>query len=234
MSPVDVVESPINGVWRVGRAPDPLAGSGPLSPSELDNPKTGNRFDSPVGAYRVRYFATLLDGCYGETLARYRPDAALRAIIEQEWLERGFMALGEVPADWRQRRLAVRVRFPPGGRFPEGTRFLDVESADTRAVLLSELAGPLAYYGFDYLDVPTVRGADRRVTRLIGQWAYDAVDDSGAPLFSGVRYLSRLDSEWECWAVFEDVEMEEVERKSILAEDPALRRVAKRYDLRVF
>ncbi len=65
------VEGPSNGVWRVGRSPDPLAFSGPLAPSELDQPTTGNRFDSPTGAYRALYFATQLEGCYGETLARF-------------------------------------------------------------------------------------------------------------------------------------------------------------------
>lgn len=84
------------------------------------------------------------------------------------------MGLGEVPADWRQRRLAVKVRFPAGGRFPRGAVFLDVEAA---------------------------------VTRLIGQWANDSTNAEGGPVFAGVRYLSRLDTSWECWAVFDDVEM---------------------------
>ena len=79
MTAVAVVRAPSGGVWRIGRAPDPLSASGPLRRSELDSPKTGNRFDSPFGAYRVRYFASRLEGCYGETLARFRPDVTLRA-----------------------------------------------------------------------------------------------------------------------------------------------------------
>jgi hypothetical protein len=171
---VEAVAAPDEGVWRIGRAPDPLAASRPLSPSLLDNKSTGNRFDSPTGAYRVLYFSTTLDGCYGETLARFRPDPQILSLVETEWDELGFMQVG---------------------------------------------------------DVPTVRGGDRRVTRWIGQWAYDQTTDSGEPRFAGIRYVSRLSSEWECWAVFDDVSITEMNRRPILAQDEAFLRIAKRYRL---
>jgi hypothetical protein len=144
------------------------------------------------------------------------------------------MNLGDVPAAWRQRRLAVRAEFAATGRFAQGVRFLDVEAAQTRERLKRELAGLLAYWQHPDLDVATVRGGDRRVTRLIGQWAYDQSDDDGRPLYAGVRYVSRLDSRWECWAVFEDVEIREVDRRSVLPTDSALRAVAKLYGLTVY
>ena len=53
-------------------------------------------------------------------------------------------------------------------------------------------------------------------------------------MFAGVRYLSRLDDAWECWAVFEDVDIVELNRQPILREDPELLRVANYYGLRVF
>jgi hypothetical protein len=138
-----VVEAPASGLWRVGRSPDPLRFSDPLNPSLLENPAAGNRFDSPTGDYRVCYFATTLDGCFGETLARFRPDPGLRAIAD----EQGFMALGDVPADWRHRRLAVCVRPAPSDTIP-AVRFLDVEAAATRAVLRDDLGELLAFHGF--------------------------------------------------------------------------------------
>lgn len=95
------VPPPETGLWRVGRAPDPLAVR-TLRREDLDNPSLANRFDSPLGEFGVRYFASNLDGCFGETLARFRPDLSLQAIAAEE----GFMPLGELPADWRQRRLA--------------------------------------------------------------------------------------------------------------------------------
>ena len=229
--PVEVVAAPDEGVWRVGRAPDPLFAAPPLSSSLLDNKSTGNRFDSPTGAYRVLYFASTLDGCYGETLARFRPDPQMLALVEEEWADLGFMRVGDVPADWRQRRIAVHVTFPAEDRFADGVQFLDVESLETRETLREELAPFLAFYGYKDLDVPTVRGADRRITRWIGQWAYDQTTDDGMPRFAGVRYLSRLSSDWECWAVFDDVPIAEMNRRPILPSDEAFLRVAKRYDL---
>lgn len=224
-----VIEPPERGLWRVGRSPDPLHFGDPLDPDLLDSPTAGNRFDSPTQDYRVCYFATSLEACLGETLARFRPNPALAAVAHEE----GFMAIGEVPADWRHRRLAVRVRPTPSARLT-AVRFLDVEAAQTRAVLRFELGDLLAYHGYTDLDVPTVRGGDRRITRWIGRWAHQQRDEQGRSVFAGVRYLSRLSSAWECWALFEDVALEERERRPILSNDEALLKVTQLYGLTVF
>jgi hypothetical protein len=117
------------GLWRVGRSPDPLRFSDPLDPDLLDCPSAGNRFDSPTKDYRVCYFASTLDGCFGETLSRFRPNLRLAAVAQEE----GFMS-----------------------------------------------------------------------------------------------------TEWECWAIFEDVSLTEQERRPILRHDEALSRVASLYGLTVF
>jgi len=222
---VDEVAPPDEGVWRVGRAPDPLATAKPLPPSWLDQPQLGNRFDSATGAYRVLYFSTTLQGCFGETLAPFRPDPGLKKVIGDDWGQQGFMNIGDIPADWRQRRIAAHVRFPAEGRFSHGVRFLDVESLATRETLREELGPTLAFYGYTDLDVATVRGGDRRITRWIGQWA------EGNFMFAGVRYLSRLNTEWECWAVFDDVPIEELNRRPILQTDPDFLKIARTYKL---
>lgn len=232
--PVETVAAPDEGVWRVGRDPDPLSASRSSGSSELSTPGTGNRFDSPTGEYGVRYFATSLEGCFGETLARFRADPKLAELIGSEWQERGFMSVGDIPADWRQRRTAVHVRFPPDGsnsKFPMGIQFLDIESIETREAMRADFAPLLAYYHYDDLDVAVVRGRDRRMTRYVSQWAFQQVDDEGRPLYAGIRYLSRLNSEWECWAVFDDVQIEELNRRPILPQDPALKKIAKLYSL---
>lgn len=229
--PLEEVAAPDEGVWRVGRAPEPLVAPDPLPPSALDQRTTGNRFDSPTGAYTVLYFASSLDGCFGETLARFRPDPVVQAVVSEEWAELGFMHVGDIPADWRQRRIAVHVRFPAEESFAAGVRFLDIESAETREVLRQKLAPSLAFYGFSDLDVATVRGGDRRITRWIGQWAYDQAKDDGTPMYAGIRYLSRLNSDWECWAVFNDVPIEELNQRPILRTDDALLRIADLYGL---
>jgi hypothetical protein len=101
-------------------------------------------------------------------------------------------------------------------------------------MLRSELGDLLAYHGYTDLDVPTVRGGDRRITRWMGRWAYQQRDEQDRPVFAGVRYLSRLSSAWECWALFEDVALDEQERRPILRNDEALLRVAELYGLTVF
>jgi hypothetical protein len=147
-----------------------------------------------MGNYRVRYFSTTLDGCFGETLARFRPDLERLADVGEEWAELGFMPLGEVPADCRTRRLAVSARFG-SPRYPGPTKFLDVEHIVTRERLRTELAQPLALLGYTDLDVATVRGGDRRITRAISWWAHQFRDEEDRYVFAGVRYLSRLNDD---------------------------------------
>lgn len=217
------IAPPRRGVWRVGRGDDPLRAS-VLEPADALLERAGNRFDIPgVG---VRYFATEVEGCYAETLARFRPSAAVLAAVgaDSDWSDRHFMDVGSVPADWRARRQIVRVVLP--ARYP----LVDIESPDTHRELTRALAPSLDALGITSLDVATVRGPDRRVTRLLAQWAYRPRSDYLG--YSGLRYVSRL-GDWECWAVFEDVPFEVVERKPIELTDPALQQIAVTFGLRV-
>ena len=53
-------------------------------------------------------------------------------------------------------------------------------------------------------------------------------------MFAGIRYLSRLNTEWECWAVFHDVEIEERSRAPIERNSGALQAVAQEFGLTIF
>lgn len=223
--PIDAAIVPKDGLWRVARGPDPLVVG--ASKASADAGDVGNRFDSPDGSYDVLYFGTTLAGCYGETLARFRPDPRLLAVVEADWREHGFMAVGAVPADWRQRRVVVQVALP--GALP----FLDVESLKTRQYLRRALGGFLADRTIKDLDVSVVRGGDRHVTRRISHWAHSQTDADGRPVFAGIRYLSRLNTDWECWAVFGRTDIHELARHSIFKTDENLLRVAERFGLRV-
>jgi hypothetical protein len=143
MAHVQWTSAPDTGFWRIGRSPDPIRFSPAPEPEALDSPTAGNRFDSPTRGYSVCYFATQLAGCFGETLARFRPDPALAAVAAE--------------------------------RNPDGN-----------------------------------------------------------PTYAGIRYLSRLNTSWECWAVFDRVKLTELERRPILQGDEALAGVASTYGLRVF
>lgn len=222
---VSAVKPPKTGVWRVGRGPDPLELRDALTTDDLQRSGVGNRFDSPVGDFRVLYFGRTLEACFGETLARFRPSIELLAAVKDEWRDRGFLEPGAIPREWRERRIAVRVRFDTSWGF------VDVEDADTIEVFRSELAKPLLALGHRDLDISLIRGPDRRITRLISQWVHDQSDADGEPLYAGIRYLSRLDSRWECGAAYGDVRIVELVRQPIFLDDPSLRRVARTFDL---
>jgi hypothetical protein len=69
---------------------------------------------------------------------------------------------------------------------------------------------------------------------LIAKWAFDRRDLEGRPLFAGIRYLSRLNTDWECWAVFHDVDIRETAQEPIERENTALQTIAHHFDLQVF
>lgn len=217
-----LVDAPAR-LWRVARSsPDPLAFN--TTPAEdVSQPRAGNRFDVPGGG--ILYCATEKSGCYAETLAQFRPTAATRAAVKHE--QENFMVCGGVTRDWRDRRLCVEFELQ------DALPFLDVEAQQTHEFLTDELSSYMASLGISQLDVSTVRGPDRLVTRAISAWAYAATDDLDEPLYSGLKYVSRL-GDYECWAIFDGTELQETYRELIQPQCPDLSAVADNFHLRVF
>jgi len=213
---------PPEGIWRVARSPAVL-NFAEIGAEDATLPHAGNRFDVPGGG--VLYCATDLAGCCAETLARFRPTPAMHRAMAEE--DASFMMVGGVPADWRHRRLKARITTE--GALP----FLNIEAPQTREWLQRELADALASFDVSDLDVSVVRGGNRLITRTIARWAYDQTDATGNPLYSGIRYLSRLGT-YECWAVFDGTAITEVNRSTIELSDPALQEVQRSFSLRVF
>ncbi len=114
------------------------------------------------------YFATDLEGCFAETLARLRltTSAVIREAAAADAEDQHLMEPGAVPAEWRERRTAVRATCS------EDLLFVDVDHPATQTYLGRVLADELRRLDVDDLDVAAVRGRDRRLTRLIAQWAY--------------------------------------------------------------
>jgi len=214
-------------LWRVGRNPEPLTVAAPKA-HDLRGKRAGNRFDIPgVG---VLYCASTLEGCFAETLARFRPKLDLAELVADEWKAAGHLRPGSVPAGWRHRRTAVEVAVDPG------YRFLDVDHLDTHQVLRGELALGLAALGYNDLDAGLIRGPDRRVTRLVAAWAHQQMADGDDELyrFAGIRYVSRLSTDWVCWAIFPGVELDQRQALPVESDMPVLVSVAERFGLRVF
>ena len=209
-------------LWRVARSDDPLRMS-LISAQDNALPGAGNRFDTVSGG--VLYCSTDLQTCYLETLARFRPSAAVRAAVQHE--DPGFMVCGGVPADWRVRRVKVCLELQ------DPLPFLDVEHMDTHEYLTTAMAPELVALGIGVLDVAAVRGPNRQLTRAISNWAFEAGVEAGEPRFAGLRYLSRM-GDHECWAVFKGTTVIEVSRDTISLNDPDLNSVATHFGLRMF
>ncbi len=229
LSRVQVALIPREGLWRVGRQPDPLRASR-LDRGEDEPARAGNRWDSP--RFGTLYFSSSLEGCFGEILARLRPKPSLAELVAEEWRGSSMRVMGpeQISRDWRDRRAAVRVESPPYA-------CLDVEALATRQFLEDRLALPLAQLNVPSLDVSDVRGRDRRVTQLIAEHVEQLTGEVNGEVvgaFAGIRYVSRVSSEWECWAVHESLEdLRVVESRPIETSMPALRRAADRFGLTI-
>ena len=170
------------------------------------------------------YAASGPDGAFAETLARFRPTATMRNLpIEGD---EHLMAVGAVPADWRTRRQLVRFRLN------DPLPFLDVDTPETHTFLTAEMAPALEVLGVDCLDIAHMRSANRFLTREVAQWAYAAMDDEGHPIFSGIRYASRLGA-YECWAIFDGTEVEQLEARAIERTNSELEAIARSFDLTI-
>jgi len=167
----------------------------------------GNRFDDPgkyrgipeEDRFRVVYCATQRAGAFGETIARFRRSPRLAeglgAIDDEEPLEAGLEG-GELPEEWRLgRRLGST-------RLDEGLLFADLASAEGFQILTEELAPMLVRFGLPEFDLSLITSRKRRVTQEAARYAYELAGLGQA--VAGVRYLSRLNPEWELWAVFHD------------------------------
>jgi hypothetical protein len=217
-------------MWRIGRSNEPLKPSVSDGVGKMTS-TTGNRFDSATGRFGVVYFGSDLQTCFAETIARFRPSEVAAQVVREEWLAdpAKYMAIGAVPADWRMTRMAIRIRTE------KSFLFLDLEDLATRNFLEVELGAQLMILNEPRLDVATIRGHNRDVTRVISEWAFGLDEIDGQPV-AGIRYISRMGNEWECWAVFDKAisDIELVESHPILSNDKALLEVAHAYDMTVF
>jgi hypothetical protein len=189
------------------------------------------------------YGATTPAGAFGETLARLRP--AIDALIvdpnyeeddEPEPVTAHLAGTrdpddprrGLISAAWRTRREFATTHLDPS------LRFVDLASPETLDSLRSDLAMTARPLGLTDIDFGTTLSPNRAFTQECSQYIYQQVDERGRPLYAGIRYLSRLNPAWECWAIFDErLRHSTVNIASILPEHPALREVAALFHLTI-
>jgi hypothetical protein len=215
-----ILDSPSFPLYRVGRAPDPLA----WPPIEFTG---GGRFDDPRREYRVLYCAERKSGCFIETLAQFRPSldvlARLRAMRDGNHGDDAPTS-GVVADDWHLKRMIGTLRLV------EGQRFLDLRHPQTLEFLRRELPELIlaAQTGMPNpdLDMSTVLSTNRRLTQALSRW----VHEQG---LNGVVYLSRFDVSEACWALLEGVHSNEAGISRILRNDMDLLGAAHRLGLQI-
>ena len=197
------VPAPRAPIYRVGRMPDPFAPS-PWAYAKPDG-TFGNRFDDPGGRrgipqedrFRVLYCASDSAGACAETVAYFRPELA--TMVDANATPPG-SRVGRpiIPEKWRiERRIGATVLHP-------SLRFVDMAAAETVQALRPILAPLALSLGLREVDFSTLAGPERLLTQEAARYIYEQVDAAGEPLYAGLRYLSRLNPVWECWAIFAD------------------------------
>jgi len=193
-------------VHRIGRSPDPWQYP---DWSRANSDRTfGNRFDDPNGEYRVLYASSARLGCFLETLARYRPDVALLADLQNITGDDDFVFPGIVPSDWLDARIL-------GTADAHGT-FADIASGEWISRLRHRLARALIELGIPDFDASVLqRSAPRILTQRISEFVY-------GERFDGIRYLSKYGHDIENWALFEPAELTSTRHGYIQPDDPDL------------
>jgi RES domain. len=213
---------PPAALWRVEWKNPPLRYSH-ISPVDASLDAAGNRFDVPGAG--VLYAATDPEGAFAETTAHFRPKASLIAKMQAAANDGEAPPLpGLLDTTWRTRR-ALRS-FQTVDALP----FVDIEAPETHTYLTVHAARLLDSLHITNLDVSIVRGRSRWLTRGLAEWVYNSRNDAGAALFAGIRYISRL-GDYECWAIFDGTEIEQLTEQRIDIDDPSLVAVAERHGL---
>ena len=182
-------------LFRVGRRPDCWAWIDWAFAGE--DGKFDNRWDDPLGTYRVLYASCSRLGAFLEALADYRPDlhvvAAYGEIEENDPTAHETAAPGRLPERWRAQRIMGR-----GVSDGVDAPLVDIGAAASLATVRKRLAAEILRLKIRDVDAATIRDTDRKLTQAISRFIYERPQ-----LFAGVYYLSRFGNDVGNVAIFE-------------------------------
>lgn len=195
---------PPTEIFRIGRKPDPWQ---PLDWSFAQADGTfGNRFDDPLGYYRVLYASAQRLSCFIETLARFRPDLVLLSELAEIEGEDDFVPCAVLPPEWCEQRM-IGVAQAHGD-------YAEIFASSWIAYLRIKLADECLRLGLKDLDVSVIQSASpRRITQFASRQVYEC----GC---AGIFYLSRYGHDLENWAIFEPFPIRPTEIHSVSTDDP--------------
>jgi hypothetical protein len=200
------------------------------------------RFDDPTKAdgrvesnrFRVVYCASDRAGAFGETIARFRvalgllagrvvDEAGLTTAVVPSWrLDPEDPRHAVVPATWRADRLLAQTVLH------RSLRFVDIAAGETIQHLRHVLAAVATALELPDFDLSSVTGPQRRLTQACARYVYDQTDEAGEPVYAGIRYVSRLNPAWTCWAIFHDrLQPTPAFPGTIFPDDPSLMEAAR-------
>ena len=198
---------PAGPLFRVGRDDD--AWAVPDWAYAKEDGTFGNRFDDPLGVYRVLYASSQRLGCFIETLARFRVDVSFVADLAlMENGEDDFTAFGTVRRAWFKGRCI-------GTANVEG-EFADIYALGWVSHLRTALAGVAVKLGMKDFDLSSLEPAEPRLlTQQAGRIAFKLG-------LAGVFYHSRYGHSIENWAIFEPFRIANRKSKRVNEKDPDL------------
>ena len=198
---------PSGPLFRVGRDDD--AWAVPDWAYAKEDGTFGNRFDDPMGVYRVLYASSQRLGCFIETLARFRVDVSFVADLAlMENSEDDFTAFGTVRKAWLKGRCI-------GSANVEGV-YADIYALGWVSHLRTALAGVAVKLGMKDFDLSSLEPAEPRLlTQQAGRIAFKLG-------FAGVFYHSRYGHSIENWAIFEPFRIANRKSKRANEKDPDL------------
>jgi hypothetical protein len=129
-------------------------------------------------------------------------EQALAGVVDPSELDPLHPTHGLVSVAWRFERQLGQAQVT------QNLRMVDLGSAETVSYLRENFLptlhdNPLRGYIEDDLDFSDVMGRTRPLTQAISRFIYMHPADDGTRT-AGIRYLSRLNPGWECWALFHD------------------------------
>ncbi len=216
------VQPPSAGLYRIGRADrSPFAAPNwrYAGDGRFDDPRLAQLDadrDAPDGCFLTIYLADSRIVAFRELLQGFRPRIDLLMDLRRTPLDTESAGLdadligaydmagsvrGIVHREWRWRRRIGHISLEE-----QSCADLASPGAWTHLMHVPQLQEIARAEGISSIDVSTLTSMSRRFTQACARYVYDLAHDTGAPEFSGIRYLSRYGSpgNWMCWAMFDD------------------------------